>query len=161
MPGQIPLNDDLNELIGLLKSHDVEFIIVGAHVLAFYARPRFTEDLDIFVRRSRSNANRIRSALTDFGLDLSHEAELQLAEEPRGILILGNKPHQVDLLNFLDGVAFDEAWNRRVPAVLGSHEVGFLSLEDYVATKRATGRAKDLDDLSRLREALREKLPGD
>jgi hypothetical protein len=75
------------------------------------------------------------------------------------MIVLGRKPNQVDLLNFLDGVEFDHAWRHRVQGYLGRTEVGYLSLEDYVATKRASGRAKDLDDLNRLREFLGHGLP--
>ena len=61
MPGQIPLNDDLKELIKLFQSHEVEFLVVGAHALAFHARPRFTEDLDLFLRRTDENIKRTRT----------------------------------------------------------------------------------------------------
>jgi hypothetical protein len=43
----MPLNNDWKEFIALLNSHGVEYLIVGAHSLAFQARPRYTGDLDI------------------------------------------------------------------------------------------------------------------
>ena len=70
------------------------------------------------------------------------------------MIILGKKPNQVDLLNFLDGVDFDEAWPRRVEGKLGESDVSFIGLTDYIATKKASGRPKDVDDLNRLREHL-------
>jgi len=160
MPGQTHLNDDLKELIELFQSHHVDFLVVGAHALAFHARPRFTEDLDLFLHRTPDNAGRARKALEEFGLQISEDVERQLAENPRAMIVLGSKPHQVDLLNFLDGVAFEQAWERRAVGSLGSLTVPYLGLEDYVATKRAAGRAQDLDDLNRLREVLGE-LPED
>src|ERR1017187_2491443 len=104
MTGPTPLSDDLKELIELFQSHHVEFLIVGAHALAFHARPRFTEDLDLFVRRTSSNVHRIREALDAFGFGLTDAAEAELTDNPRGMLVLGRKPNQVDVLNFLDGV---------------------------------------------------------
>lgn len=160
MPGQSPLSDDLKELIGLFQSHGVEFLVAGAHALAFHARPRFTEDIDLFLRRSKENAARVRLALDEFGFGLTDEAEARLSDDPRGMIVLGRKPNQVDLLNFLDGVDFDAAWHRRAEGKLGEIDVAFLSLEDYVSTKRATGRAKDIDDLNRLRDMLGRPLPG-
>lgn len=68
------------------------------------------------------------------------------------MLVLGRKPNQVDLLNFLDGVDFDIAWARACEGELAGVNVRYIGLEDYVSTKRASGRAKDLDDLNRLRE---------
>ena len=103
MNGPIPLSDNLSELIELFRFLRVEFLLVGAHALAFHARPRFTEDLDLFVRRTRENASRVRQALDAFGFALTDEVETKLADDPRAMIVLGRKPHQVDILNFLDG----------------------------------------------------------
>jgi hypothetical protein len=54
-------------LLELLNSHEVEYVIVGAHALAFHGAPRYTGDIDIFVHRDRSNADRLMAALRDFG----------------------------------------------------------------------------------------------
>jgi predicted nucleotidyltransferase len=159
MPGLTPLSDDLKELIGLFQSHHVEFLVVGAHALAFHARPRFTEDLDLFIRRSNENVHRVRAALDEFGFGLTDDAEAELAGNPRGMIVLGRKPNQVDVLNFLDGVEFNQAWEGREEGALGELTVQYLGLKDYVATKRAAGRAKDRDDLNRLREILGTEFP--
>ncbi len=161
MPGPPPLSDDLKELFGLFRSHGVEFLVVGAHALAHYSRPRFTEDLDLFLRRSKENAENLRRALDEFGFGMSDEALNEFVTDTRSMIVLGHKPSQIDLLNFLDGVEFRDAWARRVAGRLGEHEVSFLSLEDYVATKRASSRPRDLDDLRNLRDHLGKALPGD
>ena len=57
-------------------------------------------------------------------------------------------------MNFLDGVEFDSAWQRKTLGRLVDLEVAFLSLDDYIATKRASGRPKDLADLATLSEIL-------
>ena len=36
-----------------------EFVIVGAHALAFHGAPRFTGDLDILVRPTAENGRRV------------------------------------------------------------------------------------------------------
>jgi len=51
------MHDELKELIAALLSHGVEFLVVGAHALAFYGRPRFTEELYLFLRRSGANVS--------------------------------------------------------------------------------------------------------
>jgi predicted nucleotidyltransferase len=153
MPGMDPLSDDLLELIDLLKSKNVEFLIAGAHALAVYALPRQTQDLDIWIRRSPENAGRVRAALDDFGFAIGNEGERQLTLD-QNMLQLGHPPNRVDILTFLDGCDFNVAWPRRQKATLQGREIDFVSLEDYIATKRTCGRAKDLDDLNRLREHL-------
>ena len=67
---------DFRELLGLFNAHSVEYMIVGGYALAFHGAPRFTGDLDIFVRPTAQNARRILGALEDFGfgsLNLSAE----------------------------------------------------------------------------------------
>jgi nucleotidyltransferase AbiEii toxin of type IV toxin-antitoxin system len=58
---------DFKELLELLNSHEVEYIIVGGFALAFHGAPRFTGDLDIFLKADPENAKRVVAALSDFG----------------------------------------------------------------------------------------------
>ena len=71
------LHADLREFIALLNSRGIEYVIVGAHSLAFHARPRYTGDLDILVRPSRENADKLVSLLRDFGFGKEDFAEIR------------------------------------------------------------------------------------
>lgn len=144
---------DWKELIATLKSHGVEFLIVGAHALAFHARPRFTEDLDVFLLKTDDNGQRLHAALHEFGLPVTQEAIDRLFSTEREMIVLGHEPVAVDLMNFLDGVSFDQAWQNRVEGEVFGETVYFIGIEEYVATKKASGRAKDLADLAILSDA--------
>jgi hypothetical protein len=55
---------DLKEFIELLNSEKVEYVVAGAWAFGYYARPRYTQDLDIFVRptvQRRANYGRLRA----------------------------------------------------------------------------------------------------
>jgi hypothetical protein len=147
------LNADFQDFINSLTSHGVDFLLVGAHALAFHGVARYTEDLDVWVRRSRENAARIQVALRDFGVALSDEEAAQLLEE-RKMLRLGHPPHRIEILNFLDGCDYEAAESRATEERIGNVPVKVLGIVDYVATKRASGRPKDRSDLVLLREAL-------
>lgn len=58
---------DFKELLVLLNSHDVEYLLIGAYALAFHGAPRFTGDLDIFINPDALNSENIMAALKDFG----------------------------------------------------------------------------------------------
>ena len=146
------MQDDLKELIESLQSHHVEYMIVGAHALAFFGRPRFTEDLDIFLRKSPSNAQAISKAFEKFGIPLDAEAIDQLMTKDRQMIVLGRKPSSVDLLNFLDGVEFEDAWKSKVQGIVFGAATWIISKDDFIKTKRASGRKKDLLDLELLQE---------
>ncbi len=66
---------------------------------------------------------------------------------------------RVDLMNRIDGVDFDEAWQTRtaVPLEVGGHvvPVNYVGLDALIQNKMAAARPKDIDDLPYLTEALR------
>lgn len=150
MPGSLPISEDLSELLSLLNSHGVEYIVVRSHALASHGVPRFTEDIDFFVDRSKENIARLADALLEFGATLPEDSQEELHSNERGVVFLGHKPNRADFLNFLDGVEFDAAAKSKLAGSLAGQPVFFISLEDYVATKRASGRAKDGWDLAML-----------
>jgi len=49
-----------------LNEHKVEYLIVGGYALAFHGAPRYTGDIDIFVRPDLENAQCILRALAEF-----------------------------------------------------------------------------------------------
>ena len=52
----VELTEDSREFIELLNSHDVRYLIVGGHAVAFHGYPRTTGDMDFFVEVSEENA---------------------------------------------------------------------------------------------------------
>ena len=45
---------DFKELLELFNVHHVDYLIIGGYALAFHGVPRFTGDLDLFVRPTRT-----------------------------------------------------------------------------------------------------------
>jgi hypothetical protein len=153
--------DDFKELLEALLSHHVEFVVVGAHALAFHARPRYTEDLDIFIRRSDENRVKIAAAMSAFGLPVADAAWDALFKSEREMIVLGIEPNAVDLMNFLDGVSFEEAWRSRVTGRVVGVEAPVLGIAEYRKTKIASGRPKDMADLAILAECLESGEPSE
>ena len=112
------ISSDFEEFFALLNKHEVRYLVVGGYAFAIHGRPRFTDDLDIFLLVEEENANRALQALREFGFaDLSLSAEDLL--EPGQVVQIGNPPLRIDLLTSIDGVEFTEAWERRVTATYG------------------------------------------
>ena len=70
----------------------------------------------------------------------------------RYLVVIGHNPFAVDLMNFLDGVNFDDAWSNKVDGEVYGVKAWVISKEDYIRTKKASGRPKDLLDLEILGE---------
>ena len=139
-----------------LTLHRVRFIVVGAHALAALGRPRLTGDLDIFVEPTRTNAERLRAALLDFGFPTT-DAIYKMAE-PGKMIRLGVEPLRIDVSNELTGLSFEEAWQGRVRHRLDGRIVYYMGRREYIKNKRATAEsrpdraAKDLSDIALLEE---------
>jgi hypothetical protein len=146
------IQKDYKELLESFNGHKVEYMIVGAYALAFHGVPRFTGDIDIFVRPSSQNAQRVLSSLVDFGFD-SLKLTVDDFQNPNSVVQLGTPPVRIDLITAITGVTWEEADGGKQAGLYGNVPVCFLGREQYIANKRATGRQKDLADL----EALGEK----
>jgi hypothetical protein len=140
------LNPDFKEMLSCLKDEEVDFIIVGAYALAAHGFPRATGDIDIWVRNSSENAQKIMRALMRFGAPTSHLSEEDFTA-PDIIVQLGVEPCRIDLLTGIDGVEFDEAWKNKVSITIDELEIDILSKEDLLRNKQATGRDKDQGDI--------------
>jgi len=146
--------NDWKELIESLLVLNVEFLVVGSTVLAFHARPRFTEDLDLWVRSTRENVERLEAALKSFGVPVVEGSMEPFITREDQMIAIGARPFAVDFFNSIKGLEFDEAWQNRVIGDLFGSQVAYLNLEDFIQSKKAAGRPKDLADLAILEEVL-------
>ena len=143
------LNRDLREFIELLNSRRVEYVIVGAHCLAFHGRPRYTGDLDILVRPTAENATKLVELLHHFGFADAGFTQSDFTQ-PEQVIQLGRPPHRIDLLTSLTGVSASEAFSSKITAEIDGVSVFILSREMLIQNKRAVGRPQDLADLDGL-----------
>ena len=143
------LEDDLKEFIELLNALKVRYIIVGAFAVAYHGYPRYTGDIDLFIERSPENAQAILSAIQQFGFgDLGISSEDFLQEDQ--VIQLGIAPNRIDLLTFLSGVEFQEAWATRVQGEIAGLSVPIISKELLKKNKAASARSQDIADLEHL-----------
>lgn len=145
------LHPDWKEFLELLMRHGVRFVIVGGHAVAANGRPRYTEDLDVFVDRSEANARRLGRVLAEFGLANTARAWRQFTR-PNKILFIGVPPLRIDVLTSISGVTFAEAWKGRLVATTDLGAIPTLGLTQLRLNKAASGRPKDLADLAILAE---------
>ncbi len=145
----MPLPEDWRAFIESLNSHGVEYVVVGAVALAHHGFPRYTGDLDVLVRTSAHNTERLEAALAEFGFAGLGLKAADFADSYR-VIQLGVVPNRIDLLTSLTGVSFEQAWAGRVEAVVEGTRVNFLGRDALILNKRLTGRAQDIADLEAL-----------
>lgn len=123
--------------------------MIGGYAVGVYGYSRTTNDIDIFVSDDRENTQRLIAALSDFGVgdtDLS-----QIFAEKRSLVEIGVEPVKVQLMNFADGVTFDDAFDRRNVIEVETILISTIGRDDLIANKIASGRHKDLDDVEMLK----------
>src|SRR2546425_775318 len=104
-------------MLRCLQEASVEFVVVGAHALAAHGIARATGDIDIWVRPSQENAERVMRALSLFGAPMqAHGIGVADFAAPGVVYQIGLPPRRIDLLTEISGVDFDYAWSSRVDA---------------------------------------------
>lgn len=142
---------DFKELLALFGVHAVEYVVVGAHALAWHGAPRYSGDLDLYVRPDAENARRVLAALDEFGFGSVGLSEADFTE-PDKVVQLGRPPVRIDLMTSMSGVSWDDVSAHAIAADYDGVPVALIAREQLVANKRACGRKKDLADLEALGE---------
>lgn len=145
------IQPDFRDLLKLFNDHGVEYLIVGGYALAFYGAPRFTGDLDIFIRSTPENARKVLDALRDFGFQFPN-LTLDDFQNPNKVVQLGVPPVRIDLITSISGVSWEDAQGHKAAGMYGDIPTAYIGRDEFVKNKHATGRKKDMADLEALGE---------
>lgn len=145
----IDLPNDFREFLGLLNSHEVEYILVGGYAVAYHGYPRSTADMDVWVAVHDQNAEKLVAVLRDFGFNVPELTPALFLSRDR-IIRMGVPPLRIEILTGVSGVEFEDCFDGRVIDEMDGIPVSIISLDHLRMNKRAAGRHKDLDDLEHL-----------
>ncbi len=147
------LSQDLREFIELSHSHKVEYLIVGAHALAWYGLPRYTKDIDFWINSSANNADALMRVLDDFGfgnIGITRDDFLK----PDYIIQLGQEPYRIDIMTGISGLTWKDAYDSRIEGEVDGLPVHFINPNHYIRNKEASGRPQDYADVARLKKII-------
>ncbi len=143
------------ELAAAFTREGVDYLFIGKSGAILLGYPETTQDIDIFLPRSRENAERVLRALRSLGFDLDAASTVSILTGSEIILLKGG-PFALDLIHAPDGIeSFESAKSRRV---LEAGRFPVASLDDIIASKKATGREKDLSDVKCLEQFRSEYM---
>ena len=135
------------EIRDAFAQHGVRFLFLGKSGAILLGFPDTTQDADLFLEKSATNGQLAVAALRDLGFQLTHVDQEEI-EHGKDFVQLKNGPFDLDLIFAPDGIErYDDAWQRHIDVE------GFpvCHIDDIIASKEATGRAKDRESLPRLR----------
>ena len=137
--------DQLQSVFASFQKNDVRYLVVGGIAAVLYGVPRATFDLDVLIEATLENAKRLLRAMSESGLGT---ASLASADEVLSTEItIFTDRIRLDVQTSTPGIIFEEAWQRRVTMNYKGQVLEVVSLADLIASKRASGRDVDLEDV--------------
>ncbi|HEX8845909.1 MAG TPA: DUF6036 family nucleotidyltransferase [Pyrinomonadaceae bacterium] len=141
----------LNRLLDVFASfqrHNVRYLVIGGIAAVLHGVPRATFDLDILIEASPENAQQLLDAPTEanFATATMIDAGELLAHE---ITVFKDRV-RIDVQTSTPGIKFEDAWRKKVIMTYQGQGFYVAAKEDLIASKRAAGREKDLEDVRML-----------
>ena len=110
---------DFKEFLSLLNENDVEYLLIGGYAVGYHGYPRATNDMDVWIAINPKNAERIVTALKEFGFDTPElSADLFLREDT--IVRMGMPPMRIEINTGISGVTFNECY------LIGSRKISMV-----------------------------------
>ena len=145
------MNSDFRDLLEALNAAEAEYLVVGGFAVGVHTEPRYTKDLDVWVNNSPENAPKVLEALRLFGGPTGSLTAEDLTEED-AFYQIGVEPVRVDLILTLRPLTFTESWKTRTVFKIDGVPINFISIDDLIKNKEASGRPRDLVDANTLRK---------
>ena len=139
------VNSDFSDLLQIFNDNRVKYLVIGGYAVIQYGEPRFTKDLDLWISTDTANAEAVYKSLKEFGAPLTEMSVDDFSEEGY-FYQMGVPPVRVDVLMGIPGATFEKCWSRRQIVDFDGLKVNFISKQDLVTAKRASGRPQDLID---------------
>jgi hypothetical protein len=145
------LPQDFTDLLIELCEANAEFLLVGGWAVILYGHVRATDDMDIFVRPTTANSERVFAALEAFGAPLRAHAVAPAHFAREGDAYrFGVAPLKIEVLTKISGVSFDDALQGSKTFELDGYRIPYIGKPALIANKRSAGRHKDLADVEEL-----------
>jgi hypothetical protein len=114
-----------------------------------------TKDLDVFIESSIENAFSTYRGLAEFGAPLDQFTVADFSDG-RTVARFGVPPICFEVIQRIDGVDFDAVYANSVPVLIdGELPARYISAEDLITNKLASGRPQDLADVDAIRHHQR------
>jgi len=145
----MPVNPDYRDLFSIFNEESVEYLIVGAYAVIYYTEPRYTKDLDVFVRPTTANAEKVYRALARFGAPLQGVGP-EAFTDPEMIYQIGVEPNRIDIIMGIAGLTFEKAVKNKEISTYGGERIPIIGKPELSLAKKKSGRKQDELDIEKL-----------
>lgn len=150
-----PMDENLKQLLSAFNANHVKYVVIGGYAVFLHAQPRMTKDLDVFIESSPENALATYKALAEFGAPLANFTVADFADG-KTVGRFGVPPICFEVIQQISGVDFASVYaNSEVVLIDGQVHARYISAEDLITNKLASGRSQDLADVDAIRNRQR------
>jgi len=150
-------NTDFQDFITALNNNDVDYILLGGYAVILYGYSRNTGDMDIFVRKSETNYQKLQQAFQEFGMPMfDMTLDNFLHNSKLDVFSFGIPPVSIDILTNPKELDFGEAFKNAEMKKVDGINIRVIHLDDLIRQKKAVNRAKDLNDIEHLKSLEEE-----
>ena len=148
------------EVAEVFAKHSIEFMFIGKSGAILLGYPAAMQNVHLFAEKSVENGEKLVAALRELEFEITETIAEKII---KGVdfVQLKDGPFDLDLVFAPDGIeSFDEAKKR----IIMIDNFPVANIRDIIASKRASGREKDLNDLPLLedfQEEFEKKMRGE
>lgn len=136
------------EVADAFAKFNIEYLFIGKSGAILLGYPSATQDVDLFPKKTKENADKIVSALREIGFEIDSITEEEIVRG-KDFVQIKTGPFDLDLIYAPDGIESFEAAKKRMLLV---DNFPIANIRDIIASKKASGREKDLVDLPLLED---------
>jgi hypothetical protein len=135
----------LQNVFASFQKHQVKYVVIGGIAAVLYGVPRATFDLDILIEATVENAKALLGALLE--ANMATASMISASELVANEITVFKDNVRIDVQTSTPGLLFEDAWQNRVTMNYQGQIFYVASRDDLIASKHATGREVDLEDI--------------
>lgn len=143
-------NEDFTDFINCFNKKGVEYILVGGMAVILNGYNRTTGDMDVWVKKSSENYDRILGAFHSFGMPVFDMTKEKFLGDQFDVWSFGRDPVRIDLMTAVKGLDFEDALSSAQYFTENNVTFRFLHINTLIKAKQASGRHRDKDDIEQL-----------
>ena len=144
--------DEHKQLLHTMVNNNVSFMLIGGYAVIYYGYERTTGDIDIWLKCSNENRDKLVKALEDFGIEEEGLEKLKQLDfvNPLPAFYIGEKPRRIDFVTLISNVKFEDAVKKVNHFLLDGVNIPVIDYYDLILSKLTSSRLKDKADIEEL-----------
>jgi len=145
-------NPDFQDFLNAFNNNDVDYILLGGYAVILHGYSRTTGDMDIFVKKTKKNYQKIVRAFSEFGMPTFDMTEDNFLKNKNvDVFSFGSPPVSIDIITSVKDMIFDDAFSNSTIHQVENLSIRVIHINDLIRQKKSVNRPKDINDIQHLK----------